>query len=74
MNTYILLLCFFAYLVMVAYVQHDMGRMKYRKAFFNTFIAPVLYPFGITVLLLVQSGITIRDKIKYRKWNDHISS
>ena len=53
--------CFVMYLLLVSYVQYDNSRIKYRKAFVNTFIAPILYPFGIVLLLVIQGIQTIKQ-------------
>lgn len=58
-----LCVCVVAYLLMVAYVQHDNSRIKWRKAFSNTFIAPILYAIGILLLLLIQGVHVIRIRL-----------
>lgn len=54
---------------MVAYVQHDNSRIKWRNAYFNTFVAPIVYPFGLICLLILNIWFIATSRLK-RIWKD----
>jgi hypothetical protein len=61
MNTYTLLLVFVAYLLIVVYVQHDRQNIRYKRALYNTFVAPFYYLVFIPILMLVHGCVHLQE-------------